>query len=298
MTEQSTDPETIESEILTVRRVAGLNKDVEVKFVDDGWDSRVYMFDYGDGRAVMKFPRSEKIRGRYASQIAALHAAAQIAGRIDVPTVLWRHRDDEYFGYQAIEGQRLATALRTMDIPAKLKVGRALGEFLARFHDSRLHDVRDLRPNQEIKQVQDWYGKGAIEESGLLTDDELKSLRRLVFTDWPQQLVIFKEVLKICHGDFHFGNMFYNDGRLGIIDFGDICLADYTKDFTDLNDAAIFEAATKRYASIVGDYGDQMLQKIALRRDMVRVITLTAQVIKGEDELARRTAAELKATLG
>lgn len=297
MTEQTTDPEIIKNEIQTIRQVAGLDKGVEVTFIDDGWDSRVYMFKYGNGRAVMKFPRSEKIRGRYSSQIDALYAAAQIAGHIDIPRVLWRHQHDEYFGYQAIEGKRLTTALQAMDIPTKLKVGRALGEFLAHFHESRLHAVRDLRPDQEIQQVQAWYNKGAIEQSGLLTGDELRSLRQFVFTGWPQQLVIFQEVLKVCHGDFHFGNMFYNDGRLGIIDFGDICLADYTRDFTDLNDVAVFEAATKRYASIVGDYGDHMLQKIAVRRDMVRVITLTAQAIKGEDELARRTAAELKAIL-
>lgn len=297
MTSQLTTPETIAAEIQTVRSVAQLAESAQIMLNDTGWDSRVYLFDIDGIGHVMKFPRSEKIRGRYAAQIEAMRLAHSVATGVEIPELLWQHPDNNYFGYRAVTGLTLSKAIKTMDDATKNAVGATLGAFLAQFHGLELESARDMRPLQEIGQIQNWYSKGEIARSGLLTNDELAKLDDMVMKVWPERLLDFDSSIALCHGDFHFNNIFYDNGRLGIIDFGDVCNADHSKDFNDFDDEVILAAALRAYEQEGGDLDDAMKEKIALRSDMIRVITLTAQIVKGETAKLESSAAMLVVSL-
>jgi aminoglycoside phosphotransferase (APT) family kinase protein/ribosomal protein S18 acetylase RimI-like enzyme len=285
----TTSPETIASEKKLISGLAGTD---QITLNDSGWDSRAY--NVNNGQYFVKFPRNEKIRGRYGYQIAALKLAAAVDSPIRVSKVVWEDPDNNYFGYEGIEGVPLSEALPTLDEPAKRAVGAALGHFLRQFHELDLPEARPMGLEQEIKQLQDWYQKGLHLSSKVFTEDEQSKLDEMVYNVWPSKLTTLGIAPALCHGDFHFSNIFYGSGgEVGVIDFGDVCNADHSKDFADFEDQAIFEAALAAY----GSDDDKLLEKIRLREDMTRIITLTAQLIKNGEQAARETIAKIQESL-
>jgi aminoglycoside phosphotransferase (APT) family kinase protein/ribosomal protein S18 acetylase RimI-like enzyme len=284
----TTSPETIASE---KQLISGLADTDEITLNDSGWDSRAY--NVNNGQYFVKFPRNEKIRGRYSYQIAALKLAADIDSAVTVPKVMWEDPNNDYFGYEGVEGVALSEALPNLDNTAKQPVGEALGDFLRQFHQLQLPEARPMGLEQEIKQVQDWYEKGRHLSQAVFTEDEQKQLHELVYDKWPTELKALGIVPALCHGDFHFDNILYADGQVGVIDFGDVCNADHSKDFADFDDPIVFEAALKAY----GSDDDKLRQKIKLREDMTRVITLTAQLIKSGEVTAQAIVAKIKEQL-
>ncbi len=288
----TTSPEVIKHEKQAIGGLAGLSDQDTITLNDSGWDSRAY--NINNGQYFVKFPRNEKIRGRYGYQIAALKLATTIDSPVHVSKVMWEDPNNDYFGYEGIQGVPLTEALPTLDEPAKQAVGAAIGNFLRQFHQLQLPEARPMGLEQEIKQLQDWYQKGLHLSSKVFTEDEQSKLHEMVYDKWPTQLTALGSVLALCHGDFHFSNIFYGDnGEVGVIDFGDVCNADHSKDFADFEDEVIFEAALTAYASD----DDKLLEKIRLREDMTRIITLTAQLIKNGEQAAQETIAKIRESL-
>jgi len=289
MHSQNTDASTIEHEKQIVKQLANLPDTTDIAFEDAGWDSRAYIVH--EGEYIVKFPRSEKVRGRYTSQIAAMKLAASTSADVLVPKVIWMHPTNEYFGYRGVRGTPLATILDQIDETTKQFIGQELGTFLKGFHKNQLPGARDMSIGEEIKQLQNWYEKGAEEGKQFFTSAEQRKLHIAVHEIWPTQLQKLGSTNKLCHGDFHFSNIFYDESdQIGIIDFGDVCYADPSKDFINLDDPAIFEATLAAY----GETGDKFRQKIALRKQMLQVIKLTAQLAKKQLTEAQVTAGLLK----
>lgn len=289
MQSQETLPEVIEQETRKVKEIASLSEADKVTFNDSGWDSRVYTIN--DGEYFVKFPRSEKIRLRFGYQIAALQLANSIDSKVTVPKVIWKDVNNNYFGYAGIEGVALTKARADLDDAAKEQIGTALGDFLRQFHQLQLPEARAMGIDHEIKQVQDWYEKGLHLSSSVFTEDEQKKLHMLVYDEWPARLTALGGNPVLCHGDFHFDNIFYgSDVGVGVIDFGDVCNADHSKDFADFGDLVIFEATLKAY----GSKDEKLREKIRLREDMTRIITLTAQLIKPGEQSAQETITKIK----
>jgi|GEM_PF-4230917 len=71
----------------------------------------------------------------------------------------------------------------------------------------------------------------------------------------------------------------------------------HSKDFNDFDDTLMLNSVLKAYVQNGGTRDDAMLEKIALRSDMFRVITLTAQIVKGETAKLKDSAATLVASL-
>ena len=210
-----------------------------------------------------------------------------------MPKVVWEDPDNNYFGYEGVSGVALREVLPTLNDTAKQAIGAALGNFLKEFHQLQLPEARPMGLGQEIKQIQDWYEKGLQLSRPLFTDEEQARLHQLVYEQWPSELTALGIVPALCHGDFHFSNIFYDNGAVGVIDFGDVCNADHSKDFADFEDPIIFEATLKAY----GSDDDKLRQKIKLREDMTRIITLTAQLIKSGEQAAQETVAKIKERL-
>jgi aminoglycoside phosphotransferase (APT) family kinase protein len=115
-----------------------------------------------------------------------------------------------------------------------------------------------------------------------------------VYIQWPAQLMTLGIVPALCHGDFHFSNILYgSDGEVGVIDFGDVCNADHSKDFADFEDQVIFDAVLTAY----GSSDNRLLEKIQLREDTTRIITLTAQLIKNGEQAAQGTIDKIRKSL-
>ena len=291
MTEQITSAETIAAETSTVRDLIGLAPTEQVDYIDTGWDSRVY--GVRGGEYYVKFPRSEKIRGRYAGQIAATRLAAKLGTDVSVPEIIWEHPEHAYFGYRGVPGQLIRDVVLTLGYDDKRAVGQVLGTFLLAFHRQSLVGVRDLSPAAEIVQVQDWFSRGLPESMKYFNEQERARLADLVAREWPLALNSVPTDPVLSHGDFHFSNILYDNGRVGIIDFGDVCYADRSKDFADFDDKIIFEAALEAY----GRMSPYMRRAIDLREHMTRVITLTAQLPKHYTEGAGKTALKIKTFL-
>lgn len=148
---------------------------------------------------------------------------------------------------------------------------------------------------QEITQLHDWYQKGLRLSNKVFTEDEQRNLNEMVYDKWPTLLMELGSVPALCHGDFHFNNIFCSsNGEVGgVIDFVDVCNADHSKDFADLEDKTILNAMLAAY-----DSDDKKLsEKIQIRQDFKRIITLTAQLIKNEKSAARLTIAKIRTLL-
>lgn len=291
MQAQTTTIEAVEQEKQLVRELADLTSKDEVIFIDSGWDSRVYSVN--NGRYFFKFPRSDKIRKRYEQQIAALKLLTSVGLKVRVPKVIWEHPNNNYFGYEGVQGAVLEEIVSTLDEAAKQAIGKTIGEFLKQFHQLELPGVRDITVEQEIKQFQEWYEPAMPIIQKVFSEAEQTKLKKLVSRVWPSELIKLTRDAALCHGDLHFTNIMYgNDGQLGIIDFGDVGYYDRSKDFIDLDDHHIFESALETY----GD-NKELRQKIAIRQKVSYVITLTAAIGKQNEPGIQKTLAKLKAAL-
>jgi aminoglycoside phosphotransferase (APT) family kinase protein len=293
MPEQTTSQETIFQEKKTIDNLLGAaNPATTITLNDSGWDSRAYSVN--NGQYFVKFPRNDKIKGRYGYQIAALKLAATIDSPVRVSKVIWEEPNNTYFGYEGIQGMSLTDALPTLDASAKQTVGTALGKFLRQFHQLQLPEARYMGLEQETKQFQDWYQKGLHLSNKIFSEDEQKRLHEMVYDKWPAQLMTLGSVPALCHGDFHFSNILYSSrGEVGVIDFGDVCNADHSKDFADFEDEVIFDAVLAAY----GSSDDKLLDKIRLREDTTRIITLTAQLMKNGGKAAQETIGKIRGSL-
>lgn len=285
MNSQHTPQAIIDHEKGIVQKLLGLPA-TAVTLRDDGWDSRVYE---ASDNCFFKFPRSEKIRGRYAAEIAALELAATISG-VDIPVVKWRHPANDYFGYRGIAGKTLSTAAPACSAAERQAAGAVLGSFLKQFHRLKLDGAREVDLEREIAQLHEWFAACTAFIETHCPPDESKRIASLVHTTWPNELRALGRDAALCHGDFHSGNVIVaDDGSLGVIDFGDVGYYDRSKDFVGLQEPDILAATLDAYGRT-----EALERKIALRRKIWCVIQLTACLGKGDERAAAEKLSQLR----
>lgn len=282
---------TIKIEEAIIRRLPGIPKEATIELNDNGYDSRAYSVN--NDQYFVKFPRNEKIKGRYSYQISAQKLAFEIDSDITIPKILWQAADNSYFGYKGIQGVSLTETFETLDDAQKQAIGQSLGNFLRQFHRLKLPEARLMSIEQEVRQLQNWHEKGLPFSKEFFTTQEQARLHELIYSIWPNQLTELGCTSALCHGDLHFDNIFYDSGKVGIIDFGDACNADHSKDFADIYDETILTAMIKAY-----DNSDKkLLEKIRLRETTTRIITMTAQFLKNNKVAAQDTASKIRCQL-
>jgi aminoglycoside phosphotransferase (APT) family kinase protein len=291
MLSQQTPPELIEQERRLVQQLTGVSGADQVVLNDGGWTSRVYIA--GGGRFVVKFPRGEAVRHEYASEIAILTLLARIEAPVQLPRLRWRHPDNAYLGYEGIIGDQFAPLAARTDADTRKALGRAIGRFLKQLHSLTLEGARVVTTGDEIEEFQYKYRLSSPVIARDFTKDEQARLARLVEEEMPAELVRLGEDRALCHGDLGLWNMVLSqDGRIGIVDFGDSGYFDRSKDFMGLRDPDLLDSALEAY----GD--DQVLrQKIAIRQKILNILDLPFFIGKADAAGIGKTVAEIKVAL-
>ena len=270
-----TAPEVRERELALVRSFAGLRDDEPVDAEDEGWDSRVYVIDRG--AIVFKFPRTPEARAAYDSEIAILRVLAGGDGRVVVPTVEWVGPDQSYVGYRGIVGRQLGRVGAPLSDAEQRRIGRDLGAFLATLHAADPNGFDVVSVDDEIRQFTRKFeaSRDAIEAE--FTRSEWNRLVEFFSVRLPETMRALGAEPRLCHGDLGSYNLILgDDGRTGIIDFGDVGTFDASKDFIGL-DAAMLDAALDAYG------GSDVLQaKVEIRGMALPVLDLPFYLGKGD----------------
>jgi hypothetical protein len=136
MNAQAVPPELRERDEVVIRRELGLHEGRGITYVDEGWDSRVYIVN--GGQAVFKCPRAPAVATQYRHEIAALQMLEGITTGVRTPQVRWIAHDLEYFGYVGIVGEPLSTVVGDLGPGHRTRMGVAIGRFLSALHCATL----------------------------------------------------------------------------------------------------------------------------------------------------------------
>ena len=255
---QTTTPDTFARELAIIRDRLGLATSDGIRYEDEGWDSRVYLVD--DGAAVFKFPRSSAVRDRYAHEVAVLRALEPVDLPVWTPTVAWEGPDLEYFGYEGMRGA--SPVLADLAGSTRARLGEAIGGFARILHRLELPALPDVTVDDEIRAVRTrWEAAAPILERHVDRAARAR-LDRLFGATVPDGLRRLGADPVPCHGDLGPWNMILAaDGRVGVIDFGDVMRTDRAQDLCGLDDAVALGAALAVY----GDHGRDLPEKIELR---------------------------------
>lgn len=270
MPKQTTSLKTINNEKLIIKELASLNSTNDIILNDTGWDSRVYSF--GNGNHYFKFPRSSRVKELYKYEIIALKRIQKIDTPVVTQKIIWEHPNNDYFGYEGIQGKSLGETISSLTSKEKIATGNDIGYFLNQLHMIKLTGTREFTIEKEVEQIVNWYKSKADVIKDIFTLNEQHKLEQLVYFDWPAKLKELGSKPVFSHGDLDDKNIIYsNTGRIGIIDFGDVAYYDRSKDFLELNkDSTIYKNVLKAY-----DYNSALLDsKIAIRQQMIQIINL------------------------
>ena len=272
---QATSIQTIEREIALVRSLAGLRDEDLIEVEDEGWDSRVYVVSRG--AIVFKFPRTSEARAAYDDEIAILRVLNGGDGRVVVPTLEWVGPDQSYVGYRGIVGQQLGRLGAQLSASDAHRIGRDLGAFLTTLHATDTEGFVVVSVEDEIRQFASTFdaSRDAIESE--FPRSEWNRLVEFFSTRLPETMRASGSEPRVCHGDLGPYNLILgDDGRIGVIDFGDVGIFDSAKDFIGL-DAAMFDAVLDAYGG-----SDVLRAKVEIRRLALPALDLPFYLGKGD----------------
>ncbi len=284
---QQTDQKIIIEEEKFIRGLLNLGENDKFEFNDRGWTSRVYIINSGE--FVFKFPREEKVKEEYKLEIPAYKTAYTTRGDVLIPEVQWEHPNMDYMGYRGIKGQPMYKAIKTLGTAEKQKIGSDLGTFLKKFHASHIKNVPLMSQEKQFDEYKYKLelGMPAIKEH--LNASEVEQLQQFVFKEYPEKMREFGFKKGLCHGDLGYWNMIYSeDGKVGVIDFGDVGYYDTSIDFAGMNDKEILDSALKAYG------GDVIREKIELRMKIIPVIDMPFFVGKEDEKGIKETIERMR----
>ncbi len=255
---QTTSADTFAHEVAIIRGRLGLPDSTSIRYEDEGWDSRVYLVD--DGAAVFKFPRSPAVRDRYAHEVAVLRTLETVDLPVWTPTVAWEGPDLEYLGYEGMRGA--SPVLADLAGSTRARLGEAIGGFARILHGLDLPTLPDVTVDDEIAGLRTrWQAAAPILEPHVDRAEQAR-LDLLFGTTVPDGLRRLGADPVPCHGDLGPWNIILAaDGRVGVIDFGDVMRTDRAQDLCGLDDEVALDAALAVY----GDHGRALREKIQLR---------------------------------
>ncbi len=272
---QETASEVHEREIALVRSLAELPGDEEVRFEDEGWDSRVYVVNRG--AIVFKFPRTPEARAAYDDEIAILRVLAGGDGRVAVPTVAWVGPDQSYVGYRGIVGRQLGRVGTSPLLVDQRGIGHDLGAFLTTLHATDPDGFVAASVEDEISQFTRKFdaSRDAIESE--FTRSEWNRLDEFFSVRLPETMRALGSEPCVCHGDLGAYNLILgDDGRVGVIDFGDVGIVDAAKDFMGL-DGVMLDAALDAYGG-----SESLRAKVEIRTLALPALDLPFYLGKGD----------------
>jgi aminoglycoside phosphotransferase len=267
MNEQQSDAEVTAGQKKQVQALTGADMD-QIKYNEIGWTSRVYVVS--GGRFVVKFPRKERVKSEYKQEVKIYKLLEQIDTDIQVPKLRWSHPDNEYLGYEGIVGVEFDSVSGTITTDHQRTIGHSIGIFLKQLHQLTLDEPHVMTVDDEIAQFQAKYEASLSVIRQEFSKDEQTKVSAFIYNDMPENMRQLGSDPALCHGDLGYWNIILKeDGKIGIIDFGDVGYYDRAKDFCGLQDATMLNAAIEAY----GD-SELLRQRIAIRQKAIPFLDL------------------------
>jgi aminoglycoside phosphotransferase (APT) family kinase protein len=232
-------PELVVDEPLARRLIADSFPQFEpgrLTLLAQGWDNAVWA---GDDGWAFRFPQRELgVRGVERELEVLPRLASLLPLPIPVPILKGEPRGDypwPWFGFRLLPGRE--AALAAIDDAARLRLAVPLARFLRMLHDRGVDAVADLDVPV------DPLGRGDPTVRVPRIRERLEELRRLGLGPPPETLETLLEVATslppsldevLVHGDLHARHLLVDDdgAPTGVIDWGDVCLADPAVDLS------------------------------------------------------------------
>ena len=213
-------------EALVRRLVAQFElQDARLRKLAEGWDHGVWVVDE---RYVFRFPRRQVAIPGFEREFTVLpKLSPSLPLPVPLPAFAGKPTDEfrwPFFGAELIPGVEAGVA--ELRDEARIGVGLELAAFLRALHAVELDAPLPLDPN----------GRTDMAKRVGLAREDLAELERLGLWRTPPELDrLLEEALQLpppespalVHGDLHFRHLLVDGrGASGVIDWGDVCLAD------------------------------------------------------------------------
>ena len=282
---------------------------------EEGWDHVVILCHgcsgddaLGHRDLVFRFPTDEQAHAQLPTEIAVL---AHLSGRVEAALPHYSHipgyvnarsgHDSVAFaGYPMVRGERLTPELlHSLPFTEQTTIAAQLGALLAALHiqDTSTPPI-DLVPHSYQPENLDFV-RGIVENNlpAVFTADEMRTAREICDEVGALQSTLQPRVF--LHYDIYPRHLYWDrvisptgreQGRLGLIDFTDMCIGDPAIDFAELYDygAGFVEEVLARY---VGRVDPGFLDRAWTYQRLAGLYMIAGHLYYGEEtwEYARST---------
>lgn len=273
-----------DAELQTIEQLTGVSPD-QIKLADDGFWSRGYVID--NGRIVFKFKKSPEVK--YEPEIKALEFINSLDLDINTQKVGWLSPDDSYLGIYGVIGQ----SLDSLPNPDYRNIGKQLASVLQKLHQAHPKNAEVFTLDKELIAWQERYQRSHDELADCFSEEEIALFDEFVFETIPTRLKKLGENIVYSHGDLGDGNIFIDDkGKVGIIDFSEMCYFDEAGDFMDVSNEELRTAMLDAYGA-----DDALREKVRLRVLVRPFIVFGDYAKRGDTEQVEQLVAKMKRSL-
>jgi aminoglycoside phosphotransferase (APT) family kinase protein len=239
---------------------------------------------------VFKFPRSGGGIDIYSSEIAALNLVETLPGEVRTQRLRSRDPYGQYVSYYGLEGVQLVSLYDTLDSAEKQHIGRKIGMFLSQLHELDLDGVQQITADDEVAEFQEKYHLLQPEIEEAFTPEERSLIAKLFMEIMPAEVAALGEDSCLSHGDLTPENIIIgSDGSVGVIDFSNVGYYDRSRDFIDIGDDTVRDAALEAYGA-----DDLLRRKIAIRKIAQTAIDWAYYIHKHDVRGVARTIDQLR----
>jgi aminoglycoside phosphotransferase (APT) family kinase protein len=274
--------------------------------IDEGWDHVVVrchgcsgVDSLGHPELVFRFPTEEQALAQLPAEIAVLE---HLAPRVDAATPRYTHvpATGGFAGYPLVRGERLTPGLlHSLPSTERTSVAAQLGALLGTMHamDTTAPPL-DLVPDSYQPENLDFVrGIVANDLPAVFTDDEMRTANEICDEVAALQSRLLPRVF--LHNDVYVRHLYWErgpgPGRLGLIDFTDMCLGDPAVDFAELYEYGplFVDEVLAHYAGQVGagQVGADVLDRAWTYQRFAGLYMVVGHLYYGEEtwEYARAT---------
>lgn len=279
---------------------------------DEGWDHFVLMLHgcsgedaRGHSDLVFRFPTDEQAHAQLPTEIAVLE---HLSTQVDAALPRYTHvpEDVPFAGYPMVRGERLTPELlHSLPFTEQTIVATQLGSLLSALHIQDLSQppMELVAPSYQPENLD--FVRGIVENNmpDVLTPDELRTAREICDEVAALQSTLLPRVF--LHYDIYSRHLYWelgrgnvtstvnapgSPGRLGLIDFTDMCIGDPAIDFAELYEYGprFVERVLARY---VGQIDATFLDRAWTYQRLAGLYVLAGHLYYGEEtwEYARAT---------
>lgn len=270
-----------DNELQIIEQLTGVLPD-QIKLADDGFWSRGYVID--NGRIVFKFKKSPEVS--YAPEVKALEFVNSLDLDINTQKIGWVSPDDSYLGIYGVVGR----SLDTLPNPDYQSIGSQLASVLHKLHQAHPEDAEVFTLDKELAAWQERYQKSHERLVDYFSEEEITQFDKFVYENIPTKLKKLGEKIVYSHGDLSDGNIFVDGkGKVGVIDFSEMCYLDEAGDFMDVSNEELRTAMLDAYGA-----DDALREKVRLRVLVRPFIVFGDYVRRGDTKQIEQLVAKMK----